>query len=136
MIARILVCGSRDWKDRAAIRRALAAFEPGDVVIHGGQRSGDVPPYYGADYLAGEVAVELRLTVEVYPADWNKYGKGAGPLRNQLMIDSKPHCVIAFPLPESRGTWDTIRRAQAANIPVFLADGRGDALLGFARQRT
>jgi hypothetical protein len=123
MTARILVCGSRHWTDKSAIRRALSAFEPGDVVIHGGAP--------GADTIAGEAALVLGLKVEIYPADWERYGKAAGPIRNQLMIDSKPHCVVAFPLPNSRGTLDTIRRAQAAGIPVF-----SDALIGLMRPAT
>ena len=58
--------------------------------------------------------------VEEYPADWKKYGKSAGPLRNQRMIDEgKPDLVVAFP--GGVGTADMISRAKAYNISVLYA---------------
>jgi DNA-binding MurR/RpiR family transcriptional regulator len=57
-----------------------------------------------------------------YPADWEAYGKAAGPIRNQRMLDEgKPDLVIAFSdLPTTSGTYDMIKRAKAAGIPVYL----------------
>ena len=37
---RVLVCGSRDWKDAASIRREIQKLAP-DVVIHGGASGAD-----------------------------------------------------------------------------------------------
>jgi len=73
--ATILVCGDRYWADKDAIRRVLEILHP-EVVIHGGAK--------GADSLAGEVANDLNIATEVYPAQWSLYGKGAGPIRNTL----------------------------------------------------
>jgi hypothetical protein len=42
-----------------------------------------------------------------------------------MLDEGKPHCVLAFPLPSSRGTWDMVRRAKAAGLPVFMP---GDAI--------
>jgi len=58
------------------------------------------------------------------PADWNRWGKSAGPRRNTEMlkvllalVDCGYHgSVEAFPLPNSIGTYDMIRKAQAANV--------------------
>jgi hypothetical protein len=105
---RILVCGSRRWTDKALVREYLKQY-PGATVVHGGCR--------GADALAGEVAAELDMPVEVYRAHWS-LGPRAGPIRNQEMVDSKPDLVVAFLLPESRGTWDCVARAKRARIPV------------------
>jgi hypothetical protein len=60
--ALVLVCGSRAWADRTAIERRRRRLAAGTVVLHGGAR--------GADRLAGTVAAELGLPVEVMPAQW------------------------------------------------------------------
>ena len=78
-------------------------------VIHGGAR--------GADYVMGEIAKAAGLPVSIYPADWRKHGKKAGPIRNQLMLDDgKPDCVLAYP--GGRGTADMVRRAKVAGVRV------------------
>ena len=110
---RVLICGGRDFDNRTAIRNALislCASEDGvDVVIEGAAP--------GADALAREAAEDFGITVETYPADWDKHGKAAGPIRNQQMLDEgKPDLVLAFPTPQSRGTWDMVRRARKAGI--------------------
>jgi hypothetical protein len=67
--------------------------------------------------LAGECAKQAGLSIEVYPADWKKHGRSAGPIRNQHMLDvGKPNLVIAFP--GGRGTADMMKRAEKAGIEV------------------
>jgi hypothetical protein len=107
---RVLVTGSRDWTDWPTIMDAIEALPRWAVVVHGGAR--------GADQTAGAFADAFGLAQEVFPADWKRHGKGAGPLRNQAMVDAGADIVYAFPLPSSRGTLDLIRRAEAAGIPV------------------
>jgi hypothetical protein len=111
---RILVCGSRNWSDAVAIETAIAARSSSPTIIHGGAT--------GADEIAHGLARMHGWPVEVYPADWQQHGKAAGPLRNQKMLDEgKPDVVLAFPVKDSRGTWDMIRRARAAGIPMEIA---------------
>lgn len=122
MTLRILITGSRDWSDRRAITTALfdtgmehyAALgeEPSTapVVVHGGAR--------GADTLAEAAARFLGWRTEKWPADWNRNGKAAGPIRNQQMVDAGADICLAFPLGESRGTRDCMRRAEQAGIRV------------------
>lgn len=111
---KVLVCGDRNWTNRDSIAKRLRQLPRHTEVIHGGAR--------GADMIAGDEAFKLGLTVHVFPADWDKYGRAAGPIRNQIMIDQKPNLVIAFHsnIKNSRGTADTIRRAKAADIPVYI----------------
>jgi hypothetical protein len=63
---------------------------------------------------------------EQYPADWDKHGKAAGPIRNQQMLDEgHPEIVIAFvdkPLTSSRGTFDMVTRARDAGLPVYVVE--------------
>jgi hypothetical protein len=93
---RVLVCGSREWTDKAAIKRELASLllaeigrddsEAELVLIHGDCR--------GADRLAAAALWDLsrekvivesgaRITILPFPADWNQHGKAAGPRRNR-----------------------------------------------------
>ena len=110
---RLLVCGDRDWTDKRSIEAYLSTFIPGTtVVIHGGAR--------GVDTIAGEVAAQMGMTVESYPADWAQYGRAAGPIRNRQMLNSKIDLVVWFHLDisASRGTRDMIAQAGQAGINV------------------
>ena len=65
----------------------------------------------------------MGVPVEVYPADWTRYGKPAGPIRNRQMLnEGKPDMVIAFhdDLSVSVGTKDMVDIANAAGLPVRL----------------
>ena len=109
---RVIVCGSRRWADRDMIRRALV--EVGATVVIEGEAQ-------GADTIAREIAEELSIPVETYPADWERYGKAAGPKRNARMLaEGRPDIVLAFPLPESNGTLDMVKKARAAGIRVVV----------------
>jgi len=117
MAERVLCCGDRNWTDKAKIRLALEQLPPGTVIIHGDAR--------GADRLSGEVAEELGFEVVKFPAQWARYGRGAGPIRNQQMLDEgKPTMVLAFHsnIEESKGTRDMITRANRAGLLGVLID--------------
>jgi hypothetical protein len=118
---RLLITGGREYDDKDTIRKWIenvASIGPIDVIIHGANPR-------GADKLADELADELGIAKLVYPADWNKHGKAAGPIRNQQMIDEgHPTYVLAFPDPKSRGTWDMVRRAKAAGVKGKVVGNR------------
>lgn len=111
MSERALVYGSRTWIDRAAIQEFVDSLPDGSVVIHGGAD--------GADSLAGMAAAKRGLQVEVYRAKWFEYGKAAGPIRNQQMIDDgKPTVARGYRRGfHSPGTDDMTRRLERADIP-------------------
>ena len=114
---KILVTGSRHWRDKEAIHKALwwLRKETNNVtVVHGGAT--------GADSIAAEVALEFGFLPVEYAADWHKFRKAAGPIRNQTMVDSGPDVVLAFheDLAESKGTKDCVKKARAKKIPVFV----------------
>jgi len=107
---RVLVCGGRNFKDRATVYRELEALYP----KMGALMSGGAP---GADTLAWDWSWTRGLHCERYLADWKAHGPAAGPIRNQRMLDEgKPDLVLAFP--GGRGTADMIRRARAAGVEV------------------
>lgn len=116
---KILVCGSRHWIHRLPIEWQLRRLAPGDIVVHGHH-------WEGADAITDTIAVELGLVVRRYQANWKKFGRVAGPKRNQEMID-KEHLpkepievCLAFAenFAAAHGTSDMRRRAMVAGIRV------------------
>ena len=110
----VLVCGDRNWDDRKTIYLRLEKLPVGSVVMHGGCQ--------GADEIAGIMAGRLGFEVRVFEADWDEFGKAAGPIRNRQMLDQKPDLVIAFhlDLKKSRGTRNCLEVAEQRGIETEL----------------
>jgi len=73
---RILITGSRDWKDKAVIRHAIfstwqKAGSPKNTVVIVGRA-------HGADTIAETCSEAFGFTIEPYEADWRKEGRAAG----------------------------------------------------------
>lgn len=117
MAVRIIVCGSREWKDRDAIDRELGELYQKHrsdlVIVHGACPK-------GADRLAESWCKAVGVTQERYPAEWHKHGRAAGPIRNLEMAQSepKPELCLAFWDGASAGTKDMIRTAAREGIKV------------------
>lgn len=108
---RILVCGGRDYDNLGLVLSVLSERVTSDTVIIEGGAS-------GADFLAKCVGKYLGVDVETYPANWSKYGKAAGMIRNKQMLDEgKPDLVVAFP--GGVGTKGMIRLAKEAGVDVL-----------------
>lgn len=111
----VLVCGGREYLDRDrlfSILDALNAWQRFGRLVHGGAR--------GADSLADEWWIIRKpegCALKSYPAQWKTYGRKAGLMRNQQMLDSERiDLVVAFP--GGRGTADMVERAAKAGIEV------------------
>lgn len=138
---RVLVCGSRTYSDQRSIWELLdgllfnhqTAYDVTTLapftLIEGGAR--------GADFIAAEwgrlvamgrpdMHVPAPFHHEQYPADWDRYGKRAGYVRNQQMLDKgKPDVVYAFvdkPLVESKGTAMMVDIARRAGVPTYIVE--------------
>jgi hypothetical protein len=113
MTVTVLVTGGRDYKDREHVFQQLdwLAERYGDLkVIEGGAD--------GADKWARAWRADRRRPGRSYIANWARYPRGAGVLRNaEMLADGKPDLVLAFP--GGRGTADMIRRAQTAGVRVI-----------------
>ena len=121
----ILVTGSRHEKDFTRVDQQLSLLFARSLnpVMH----VGDAP---GIDSLA-IVAYQnwFQRDPVIHKADWS-LGKAAGPLRNKAMVAAferscsaqwRPEQLcIAFPSPSSKGTWDCVRRALVARIPIQI----------------
>ncbi len=122
---RILVCGGRHFENYDLLKNILDKvlksknLTPKDVEIVSGQCK-------GADRLGERWAEETKASVKIFPADWVKYKKSAGPIRNKQMIDYitcfSDKLVVAFVSPNSKGTKNTIKLAQKNNIPVITTE--------------
>jgi hypothetical protein len=111
---RVLVCGSRHFKDQELMEDVLKEY-PISSVVEGEAR--------GADTLARKYAERHGLDVLPFPALWDKHGRAAGPIRNaQMLSEGKPELVIAFRAPDSRGTQNMIDQAQKAGIPTRIVN--------------
>lgn len=116
---RLLVSGARIWDDSWRLNNFLDEMlesNPDLVIVHGGCPS-------GADAMAQSWAESLGVPTEVYPANWLKYGKPAGHIRNKEMVDTRPDYAVVFIKGESRGTNNCLKHIQKAGIPhgIFRA---------------
>lgn len=99
-IKKVLVTGSRDWTNVSKIQNTLSLQEDNNstmILIHGTAS--------GADRIAEQYALSKGWKIESYPADWNTYGKSAGPRRNEKMVrESCPNVGLVFWKGNSSGT--------------------------------
>ena len=111
---RLLICGDRNWSNRNIILKWVQNLSP-EVIIEGEAR--------GADSIARNIAIELGIEVLRYPANWNKYGRAAGVIRNtQMLKEGKPDMVLAFHdhIEISKETSNMIGQAKKIGLPVRL----------------
>ncbi len=110
----IIVCGGRDYDDFNRVSRVLWELE-GErgrlFVRHGGAN--------GADSLADRWCHSTEHTAVPVFAEWDKFGKAAGGIRNQAMLDMKPPVKLVVAFPGGRGTADMVRRAKRAGVEVM-----------------
>jgi len=107
-VRRLLVCGGREFTDFRLILSVLSRLSP-SLVIEGGARGADT----GARVAAGKLGIQVRE----FPADWARFGRRAGYLRNeQMLAEGHPDMVVAFP--GGPGTASMVRLARQAGVPV------------------
>ena len=107
---RIAVTGGRNFMNFLTIRKAFQEINlnENDTIVHGGCS--------GCDQLCAEVAKEFKAKTEEYLANWNKYGRAAGPIRNEEMLKSNIDMLLAFR--GGTGTDNCIKKAKELQIEV------------------
>lgn len=88
----VIVAGGRDFIDKQFVFKMLDQFHKAykiTKVLDGQQR--------GVDGFANAWARSRGIDFKRFPAEWDKYGRSAGPRRNQQMLDEKPNALIVFP---------------------------------------
>lgn len=112
---RVVVTGGRDYTDRNVVFSGLDAIH-GKLriksLVHGAAT--------GVDSLAEEWAALNGVECVRCPADWDRYGKAAGPIRNAEILNLDPDIVIAFPV--NRGTSNMVNQACKRGVFVVTVD--------------
>lgn len=113
---RVIVAGGRDFRDyemlKSRLDKLLARYDPQDLAIVCGEAK-------GADSLGKRYAMERGIALVSYPAEWDKYGKAAGFVRNTQMAENAD-ALIAFWDGKSRGTKHMIETAQKAGLKIRI----------------
>lgn len=73
----------------------------------------------GADKLGERYAVAKSIPIKRFPADWNKYGKVAGHVRNRQMAEYADVCVVFWD-GESRGSANMIACTKELKLPTIV----------------
>ncbi len=111
---RVAIVGSRKFKDYRVMLNYLTKVNLGIThIVSGGAK--------GADTLAERLAKEFAIPITIYHANWDKFGKRAGMIRNESIVNDC-EAVVAFPGPESKGTRDTINKAGLKGIPLYVKE--------------
>lgn len=114
----VIVAGPRDLQvSTSKIYSTMykAGYNP-TCIVHGGCR--------GVDTCAQQYADDLGIPAICFPAEWVKYGKGAGPWRNMEMASIADAALIFVhkDRPVTPGTGNMIAEAVRANIPVYVEE--------------
>lgn len=118
-----VIAGSRTISNESLIADAIK--ESGftvTAVIEGGQRTWDEAKRHiigGADWWARVWAIKNKVPVDTEDADWDTYGKAAGPIRNQVMA-LRGQQLIAVWNGRTRGTRDIIEQFIKAGKPYYV----------------
>ena len=113
---KVIIAGSRHCTDRKLLDEAIreSGFKITGVVS-GGAR--------GVDTMGEDWAAEHGVSIHLYAAEWDKYGRAAGPIRNQQMAkDSGAEALIALKSSEARGTASMIKEAKKAGLKIFVKE--------------
>ncbi len=112
---RVIVAGGRDFSDYVLLKQTmdilLSNIKEDITVVCGKAR--------GADTLGEQYAKERGYAVAYFPADWDKYGKAAGFIRNEQMAQNAD-ALVAFWDGRSRGTRNMIELARQYNLKVRI----------------
>lgn len=115
----VIIAGGRDFNDYELLKSKCLSLlrnkmDECDVqVVCGCAR--------GADTLGKQFAEEFGLKVLEYPADWDKYGKRAGYIRNEEM-SKVSNALIAFWDGKSKGTKHMIDSAKKYKLDIRIID--------------
>lgn len=104
-----------DWETFERVTREIIGEEKEVVIVEGGAS--------GADSMAKRFALENGLEVQEFKPDWARYGRAAGPKRNDAMTAYISDCdgkALFFWNEESYGTKQCINSARKYGINAIV----------------
>lgn len=111
---RLAIVGSREFENYDLVCAEVAKIQKTqkiDLIVSGGAK--------GADTLAKKFAALNQIPLMGFKPDYERYGRGA-PLQRNTLIVKNADMVLAFVTASSKGTWDTIRKAESARKRVII----------------
>ena len=117
MSHKLAIVGSRAYVDKTAFEETVEQWieENGlpQCIV-----TGDAS---GADAMAREYAGAHSIKLVVHRAEWSRYGRAAGPIRNNSIVKGCT-AMIAFLAADGAGTRDSIAKAKAAGLEPHVID--------------
>lgn len=107
-----IIAGSRNITDYNLIKTTLQNLNITITKVVSGTAN-------GVDKLGEKYAEEFGLPIHPFPADWKKYGKSAGYVRNEEMANNA-EALVAFWDGKSRGTKHMIDIARRKKLKVII----------------
>lgn len=114
---KLIVFGSRDFEDYSMLETTLVSLS--NTVYKDQAISVVTGMAKGADALGYLFALKNNVVNYKFPADWNKYGRQAGYLRN-IQMGEFSDGGVAFWDGKSKGTLHMIKYLEHLNKPVHL----------------
>jgi hypothetical protein len=112
---RVIIAGGRYFEDMGLLTEFMDTVRTNfDIteIVHGGAK--------GADMLGEAWALASRIPTRCFPADWQKHGLRAGPIRNAEMAQYAD-VLVAFWDGESKGTKNMIQTMkQAGKLAIVV----------------
>lgn len=81
----------------------LKIYEKGDTICGGGCPK-------GADNFAERISKKFNVPIKIFYAKWDKFGKGAGIIRNSKIVENSDILIAYVSLDRTGGTEDTINK--------------------------
>jgi hypothetical protein len=108
----VVIAGSREYTYAFRLEKAIAdsGFEITEVV------SGCAR---GVDHMGEVWAAKHGIPITKFPADWDKHGKAAGPIRNEQMSEYADALILLM-YPDSRGSANMLKCMQKLNKPYHV----------------
>lgn len=113
MIMKVIIAGSRSIfpsTEAIGIFVRESGFEITEVV------SGKAP---GVDSRGESWAKKTGIPVKLFRAEWVKFGRSAGPIRNSQMALYADALIAIMPYRKTAGTADMIRQMDRLGKPVY-----------------
>ena len=107
---KVAVIGSRTFDNYKLLKETLDSLKI-DLIVSGGAK--------GADSLAEQYAKENGIETIIHQAEWEKFGRKAGPIRNEYIIRDSD-IVVAFWNGKSTGTYHSINLAKKAGKELLI----------------
>jgi hypothetical protein len=109
---KLAIIGSRDFTDYSLLEQTLEFYKPYITLVISGAAK-------GADSLGERWALSNKIKTLIFPANWNEYGKRAGFIRNEDIIQNCD-CCVAFWDGVSKGTKHSISLCEKYDKPLKI----------------